>query len=57
MNNTKVSPERLKEIAKSLRQPTPEEDKIMDEQVKEALKAANENMKAGRWANEREYQK
>lgn len=52
MNNTNQSP---KETKKSeFLQPTPEQVKKMDEQVAEALKAANENAKAGRWANERQ---
>jgi len=49
MNNTNHSPDRIKEIAKSLRQPTPEEIKQLDEELAVAVKAANEHAKAKGW--------
>jgi len=49
MNNTKESQERIKRIAASLRQPTPEELKQDQEFIDQMLKAANEYMKAQGW--------
>jgi hypothetical protein len=49
MNNTNTSPERIKKIAESLRQSTPEEDKKFDEGMAEVIKKVNEYTKKMGW--------
>ena len=52
MDNTNELQERKKRIAASLRQWTPEELKKLDEELAEAVKAANEYTKAQGWQDD-----
>lgn len=52
MQNINQSPEETKKP--KFRQLTPEEQTQEDEMVRQMLKEANENAKAGRWPSERQ---